>query len=177
MPVPSRWPLHTTTPRRPTLHVSGRLTMFADYRVPQILRNMNILAYSAELAARVDAREEVACGSDYETEIRASTVVCVDRIAGAYTTHLHAPNIFPLTSTRTYLPPLPHTLFRDVLHMCNRSGHPAARRHHPTCRGGLAAVERWRVAACLSRASSQNPHHLLLVMYGSTYRKYEVLRI
>ena len=44
--------------------------MFADYRVPQILRHVGILRYSPALCARVDARTEVPFASDEETEIR-----------------------------------------------------------------------------------------------------------
>lgn len=54
------------------------LTMFADYRVPQILRHMGILEYSIELAEIIDNKIEVPFASRYETEIRASTVVAVD---------------------------------------------------------------------------------------------------
>ena len=34
------------------------LTMFADYRVPVVLRQMGILTYSRELAGKVDAPAE-----------------------------------------------------------------------------------------------------------------------
>lgn len=56
----------------------GELTMFADYRVPQILRAMKILQYSPELAAKVDGLVELASASEEEIEIRACTVVAVD---------------------------------------------------------------------------------------------------
>lgn len=57
-----------------------QLTMFADYRVPQILREMGILQYSLELARRIDAREELAFGSEEELEIRAATIVAVEQL-------------------------------------------------------------------------------------------------
>ncbi|EGG13478.1 UPF0553 family protein [Cavenderia fasciculata] len=57
-----------------------RLTMFADYRVPQILRHMNVLQYSEELSALVDSKKEVAVGSEMELEIRAVTVQAVERM-------------------------------------------------------------------------------------------------
>jgi hypothetical protein len=57
-----------------------RLTMFADYRVPQLLRHVDILTYTDTLAAAVDSKTPVPFGSDAETEIRAATVVAVDEI-------------------------------------------------------------------------------------------------
>ena len=58
------------------------LTMFADYRVPQILREWNVLRYSEELAQRVDQRQVLAASSEEETEIRAATVQAVERLRG-----------------------------------------------------------------------------------------------
>lgn len=52
--------------------------MFADYRVPQILRARGVLVYAPALAAAVDARDEVAYGSEEEVEIRAATVQAVE---------------------------------------------------------------------------------------------------
>ena len=56
------------------------LTMFADYRVPQILRSLNILEYSAELSGKIDAKIELDFGGKEEVEIRAATVVAVEKI-------------------------------------------------------------------------------------------------
>jgi hypothetical protein len=58
------------------------LTAFADYKVPQVLRARGVLEYSPSLADTVDARAELAAGSEEEVEIRALTVVAVDRLAG-----------------------------------------------------------------------------------------------
>lgn len=58
----------------------GRLTMFADYRVPQLLRHVGILTYSAEVGARIDDKTPLEFGSEAETEIRAATVVAVNDI-------------------------------------------------------------------------------------------------
>eukprot|EP00808_Paulinella_micropora_P001096 g16979.t1 len=55
-----------------------QLTCFADYRVPQLLRHLQILRYSDELARRVDAREEMPAGSLEELEVRACTVHAVE---------------------------------------------------------------------------------------------------
>jgi len=57
-----------------------QLTTFADYRVPQILREMGVLVYSADLSAVVDAKETIASSTRFEVEIRASTVVAVDKL-------------------------------------------------------------------------------------------------
>ena len=54
------------------------LTMFADYRVPQILRSMGVLEYSTELSASIDTLEEIPWGGEKEVELRAQTIVAVD---------------------------------------------------------------------------------------------------
>ncbi|GIL83017.1 hypothetical protein Vretimale_8527 [Volvox reticuliferus] len=60
-----------------------QLTMFADYRVPVVLRNMGILSYSDELVAKVERKEIIPAGSEEEVEIRACTVVAVERLREA----------------------------------------------------------------------------------------------
>ncbi len=54
--------------------------MFADYRVPQILRELNILNYSDNLAQLVDTETELEYSSEFEVEIRALTIVAVEEI-------------------------------------------------------------------------------------------------
>lgn len=56
------------------------LTMFADYRVPQILRSMGVLTYSTALAASIDSYEQIPCGDEREVELRAQTIVAVDML-------------------------------------------------------------------------------------------------
>lgn len=56
----------------------GSLTCFADYRIPQLFRAVGVFEYAAPLAARVDAKEEIAPGSSEEVEIRACTVAAVE---------------------------------------------------------------------------------------------------
>ena len=56
------------------------LTMFADYRVPQILRSLGIFIYSNELSAKIDARDEIQCGCEEEIEIRACTIIAVEML-------------------------------------------------------------------------------------------------
>ncbi|KAJ0399011.1 hypothetical protein P43SY_008331 [Pythium insidiosum] len=63
-----------------SFHDIGKLTMFADYRVPQVLRPEGVLVYSDELAALVDSKTEIAAGSEMESEIRAATIQAVERI-------------------------------------------------------------------------------------------------
>lgn len=58
-----------------------QLTAFADYKVPQILREMGVLVYNAALADTVDSRTRIAPGSRMEVEIRAGTIVACDRLA------------------------------------------------------------------------------------------------
>jgi Potential Queuosine, Q, salvage protein family len=63
-----------------------RLTCFADYKLPQILRRWGVLRYSDSLAQRIDARIEISAGSDEEIEIRALTVAAVERMRAALST-------------------------------------------------------------------------------------------
>jgi len=50
------------------------LTVFADYKLPQVLRRLGILHYAPHLAGRVERQEPLAAGSREEVEIRAATV-------------------------------------------------------------------------------------------------------
>jgi len=59
-----------------------RLTAFADYKLPQVLRNLKILHYADDLAHRVDRMAPLMAGSPEEVEIRANTVSAVDIIRG-----------------------------------------------------------------------------------------------
>lgn len=56
----------------------SKLTMFADYRVPQILRSLGLLEYSPCLRDNIDSLREIPCGSEEEIEIRAATIIAVD---------------------------------------------------------------------------------------------------
>ena len=59
----------------------NRLTAFADYKLPQVLRALGILQYNPELASCIDALKELASGSRQEIEIRAATVTAVEELA------------------------------------------------------------------------------------------------
>jgi arginase family enzyme len=61
-------------------HDLNEMTMFADYRVPQILCHMGILKYSSKLYDTVVREEEIPFGSTEEVEIRAATVIAVEKI-------------------------------------------------------------------------------------------------
>ena len=62
----------------------GELTMFADYRVPVVLRQLGILKYSDAFASVVDeGRTLVPSGSADEIDMRACTVQAVERMKHA----------------------------------------------------------------------------------------------
>jgi len=54
------------------------LTMFADYRVPQILVHLGIMEYSQELKDLINDKTVLEHGGKHEVEIRAGTVVAVE---------------------------------------------------------------------------------------------------
>jgi hypothetical protein len=56
------------------------LTSFADYKLPQALRELGILRYDEALSARVDGELPIDSGSPEEVEIRACTVWAVELI-------------------------------------------------------------------------------------------------
>jgi hypothetical protein len=52
-----------------------QLTIFADYKLPQVLRHYHVLAYDSTLAQRIDNQELLpAAESEEEVEIRAATI-------------------------------------------------------------------------------------------------------
>ncbi|MGH2532893.1 MAG: queuosine 5'-phosphate N-glycosylase/hydrolase [Thermomicrobiales bacterium] len=55
-------------------HDLDQLTAFADYKVPQVLRGLGVIAYADDLAATIDNRVLLVPGSVEEVEIRAATV-------------------------------------------------------------------------------------------------------
>jgi hypothetical protein len=55
-------------------HDLDQLTAFADYKVPQVLRQLGILRYSESLASRIATRKHLPAGSTPEIEIRAATI-------------------------------------------------------------------------------------------------------
>lgn len=59
---------------------ADELTMFADYRIPQILNEYDILIYDENLSRKINEKKEIISHSIEEIEIRANTVVCVEMI-------------------------------------------------------------------------------------------------
>ncbi|MDO8627444.1 MAG: queuosine salvage family protein [Candidatus Diapherotrites archaeon] len=51
-----------------------KLTVCADYKLPQVLRKLGILEYSVVLAEKIDSKTEIPKGSAEELEIRANTI-------------------------------------------------------------------------------------------------------
>jgi len=58
------------------------LTAFADYKLPQILWDRGAICLAPSLAGRIFARELIPRGSEEEVELRAATVVAVERLVG-----------------------------------------------------------------------------------------------
>jgi hypothetical protein len=58
----------------------GKLTAFADYKLPQMLRQMGILRYTQPLARKVDQQIPLKAGGPEEVEIRANTIWAVELI-------------------------------------------------------------------------------------------------
>ncbi|KAF7985927.1 hypothetical protein HWV62_43848 [Athelia sp. TMB] len=60
--------------------VIGELTMFADYRVPQILHHLRILTYPQALKETLEAGLPLISGSREEISIRTTSIVAVERL-------------------------------------------------------------------------------------------------
>lgn len=58
----------------------GSITIFADYIVPAVLRQLGVLKYSSALAGIIDANDEISSGSEEEVEIRACTIYAVEKM-------------------------------------------------------------------------------------------------
>ncbi|KAH7909821.1 hypothetical protein BJ138DRAFT_1154376 [Hygrophoropsis aurantiaca] len=78
------YPKNSTTPHPlfpgpdgPAIHA---LTMFADYRVPQILHHLRILRYPSPLTRKLRAGTMIAPGSREETSLRAASIIAVERV-------------------------------------------------------------------------------------------------
>jgi hypothetical protein len=57
------------------------LTAFADYKVPQVLHQLGVLRYHPDLESKLRRMELIPVNFPQEVEIRAGTIVAVDRIA------------------------------------------------------------------------------------------------
>lgn len=57
-----------------------KLTAFADYKIPQMLRRLRVIEYIPELESKIDNYELIESGSREEVEIRANTIWAVEEI-------------------------------------------------------------------------------------------------
>ncbi|KAI2631644.1 hypothetical protein GGS21DRAFT_153813 [Xylaria nigripes] len=55
-----------------------KITMFADYRVPQILATFGCISYSPPLQSLITKKSIIESGSSYEVQLRACTIWCVE---------------------------------------------------------------------------------------------------
>jgi len=68
---------HPIFPSGPSI---GGLTMFADYRVPQILHHLRILEYPSSLVEKLRAGAYLAPGSREEISLRAASIIAVEHV-------------------------------------------------------------------------------------------------
>lgn len=61
-----------------SFHDLDELTAFADYKLPQVLRHLEIIRYESELAAQIQRLAPIPPGSAEEVEIRAATIWAVE---------------------------------------------------------------------------------------------------
>ena len=59
------------------------LTMFADYRVPQILHHLRILTYPPSFIHKLQTRMPLAPGSKEEISVRAASIIAVEKVREA----------------------------------------------------------------------------------------------
>ncbi|KAK3073672.1 hypothetical protein LTR53_004536 [Teratosphaeriaceae sp. CCFEE 6253] len=59
-------------------HDIGHLTMFADYRVPQMLHSLGVLSYSPPLQYRITDRKEIPSGHSWEVQLRGCSIWAVE---------------------------------------------------------------------------------------------------
>lgn len=58
----------------------GAITIFADYIVPAVLRQLGVLRYSSSLAGIIEAKSEIGSGSEEEVELRACSIYAVGKM-------------------------------------------------------------------------------------------------
>jgi len=69
-------------------HDMHALTCFPDYRIPQLLLARGVFRYAPDLLSAVSSRRPLPAGSREEVEIRAATVVAVQRLRAAMASRL-----------------------------------------------------------------------------------------
>ena len=58
----------------------SNLTMFADYRIPQILHHLCILKYPTSLLRKLHSQTPLTSGSREEVSLRSASIVAVERV-------------------------------------------------------------------------------------------------
>jgi len=61
-------------------HDIDRITMFADYRIPQMLYTLNCLSYSPPLDSCIRTKQLIAPGHSWEVQLRGCSIWCVELI-------------------------------------------------------------------------------------------------
>ncbi|EEH05569.1 conserved hypothetical protein [Histoplasma capsulatum G186AR] len=61
-------------------HDIDKLTMFADYRIPQMLHTLGCLLYSPPLETHIRKRKLLPSGHRWETELRGTSIWCIELI-------------------------------------------------------------------------------------------------
>ncbi|OJD12227.1 hypothetical protein AJ78_07132 [Emergomyces pasteurianus Ep9510] len=61
-------------------HDIDKLTMFADYRIPQMLHTLGCLLYSPTLETHIRQRKQLPSGHKWETELRGTSIWCIELI-------------------------------------------------------------------------------------------------
>uniref|UniRef100_A0A1D1Y157 Queuosine 5'-phosphate N-glycosylase/hydrolase n=1 Tax=Anthurium amnicola TaxID=1678845 RepID=A0A1D1Y157_9ARAE len=56
------------------------ITIFADYIVPAVLRQLGVLKYTMDLSNAINAKKEIVSGSEEEIEIRACSVHAIEKM-------------------------------------------------------------------------------------------------
>lgn len=64
-----------------------RLTIFADYKLPQLFHEYDVLKYSAELENKIMQQIEIPAKSEQEIEIRAATIQACEMIKNEFAKH------------------------------------------------------------------------------------------
>lgn len=67
----------------PDFHIRGKehLTIFADYKLPQVFRHYGVFEYSNTLVNKIDSRQLISNGTSEEIEIRAATLVACKKLS------------------------------------------------------------------------------------------------
>lgn len=93
----------------------GKLTTFADYRVPQLLRHFDVLVYQPHLDAIVDEGEEIKVGTKDELSIRAATVTAVERLVEHLNERFEGEDPFTAVTVDWYLWQVGEKMHQDGL--------------------------------------------------------------